>query len=54
MEIDFLKNEQDRPQRDASVISGMSLEDMEAAETLNSLHASMCFVRLPYATTSAN
>jgi hypothetical protein len=30
----------DRTQRAASVISGMSAEDMEAAETLNSLHAS--------------
>jgi hypothetical protein len=30
----------DRTQRAASVLSGMSAEDMEAAETLNSLHAS--------------
>lgn len=33
-----LDNSLDRSYREQSVISGMSMEDMEAAETLNSLH----------------
>lgn len=36
MDIDF---DDARKNRAASVLSGMSQEDMEAAETLNSLHA---------------
>ena len=40
MDIDASMSDQDRTQRAASVLSGMSAEDMEAAETLNSLHAS--------------
>ena len=35
MEVENIK---DRSQREQSVLSGMSIEDMEAAETLNSLH----------------
>ena len=33
-----IENINDRTQRAVSVLSGMSMEDMEAAETLNSLH----------------
>ena len=40
MEIDTTKAEQERSTRAASVLSGMSIEDMEAAETLNSLQQS--------------
>lgn len=39
MDLDS-KSEYDRTQRAASVLSGMSMEDMEAAETLNSLQKS--------------
>ena len=41
MDLDMFMSDNDRTQRAASVLSGMSAEDMEAAETLNSLHASM-------------
>lgn len=40
IETDRTMTDADRTQRAASVLSGMSAEDMEAAETLNSLHAS--------------
>lgn len=40
MDIDIPKIEQERSTRAASVLSGMSAEDMEAAETLNSLQQS--------------
>ena len=40
MDVDTAMLDNDRSQRAASVLSGMSAEDMEAAETLNSLHAS--------------
>ena len=40
METEMSKKEIDRSQRAASVLSGMSAEDMEAAETLNSLFTS--------------
>lgn len=40
MEIDTAKLELDRSTRAASVLSGLSAEDMEAAETLNSLQQS--------------
>lgn len=45
MDIDTSQNEQERSTRAASVLSGMSVEDMEAAETLNSLQQStpMCW-----------
>lgn len=39
-DTDMTMTDNDRTQRAASVLSGMSAEDMEAAETLNSLHAS--------------
>jgi hypothetical protein len=39
-DVDMAILDDDRTQRAASVLSGMSAEDMEAAETLNSLHAS--------------
>ena len=39
-DVDMASVDNDRAQRAASVLSGMSAEDMEAAETLNSLHAS--------------
>ena len=39
--VDTMRAGDERTQRAASVLSGMSAEDMEAAETLNSLHASM-------------
>ena len=41
LDMDPAKSEQDRSTRAASVLSGMSMEDMEAAETLNSLQLSM-------------
>ncbi|KEF54596.1 uncharacterized protein A1O9_09038 [Exophiala aquamarina CBS 119918] len=37
IDIDMMRSERDRSTRAASVLSGMSAEDMEAAETLNSL-----------------
>jgi len=40
IDVDMAMLDDDRTQRAASVLSGMSAEDMEAAETLNSLHAS--------------
>ena len=40
MDTESSKTEYDRSQRAASVLSGMSAEDMEAAETLNSLFTS--------------
>lgn len=40
VDVDTAMLDDDRTQRAASVLSGMSAEDMEAAETLNSLHAS--------------
>lgn len=40
VDVDTTMTDNDRTQRAASVLSGMSAEDMEAAETLNSLHAS--------------
>lgn len=40
IDVDTAMLDNDRTQRAASVLSGMSAEDMEAAETLNSLHAS--------------
>ena len=40
IDVDTAMLDGDRTQRAASVISGMSAEDMEAAQTLNSLHAS--------------
>ena len=43
MDTDTIKSEYDRSQRAASVLSGMSAEDMEAAETLNSLFTSTCY-----------
>ena len=39
---DTTMTDNDRAQRAVSVLSGMSAEDMEAAETLNSLHTSKC------------
>lgn len=39
-DIDMMRSEHDRSTRAASVLSGMSAEDMEAAETLNSLQQS--------------
>ena len=42
IDVDTVMLDNDRSQRAASVLSGMSAEDMEAAETLNSLHASKC------------
>jgi hypothetical protein len=42
IDFDTTMTDDDRFQRAASVLSGMSAEDMEAAETLNSLHASKC------------
>jgi hypothetical protein len=42
IDTDMTMTDADRSQRAASVLSGMSAEDMEAAETLNSLHASKC------------
>ena len=42
IDTDMAMTDTDRTQRAASVLSGMSAEDMEAAETLNSLHASTC------------
>lgn len=36
-----MRRSDDRSTRAASVLSGMSMEDMEAAETLNSLQQSM-------------
>jgi hypothetical protein len=42
IDTDMTMTDADRTQRAASVLSGMSAEDMEAAETLNSLHASRC------------
>lgn len=36
------ENGSDRSYREQSVLSGMSIEDMEAAETLNSLHKGTC------------
>jgi transcriptional repressor OPI1 len=42
IDTDMIMTDNDRSQRAASVLSGMSAEDMEAAETLNSLHASKC------------
>ena len=42
IDIDTTMTDHDRSQRGTSVLSGMSAEDMEAAETLNSLHASEC------------
>jgi len=40
IDIDMMRSERDRSTRAASVLSGMSAEDMEAAETLNSLQQS--------------
>ena len=40
MDIDSIRGLDDRSTRAASVLSGMSMEDMEAAETLNSLQQS--------------
>jgi hypothetical protein len=40
LDIDVMRSEE-RSTRAASVLSGMSAEDMEAAETLNSLQQSM-------------
>jgi hypothetical protein len=40
IDIDMMRSEHDRSTRAASVLSGMSAEDMEAAETLNSLQQS--------------
>lgn len=39
-DADMMRSDE-RSTRAASVLSGMSAEDMEAAETLNSLHQSM-------------
>lgn len=36
-DIDITNGDDDRARRGTSVLSGMSIEDMEAAETLNSL-----------------
>lgn len=36
-DMDMINGESDRTRRGTSVLSGMSIEDMEAAETLNSL-----------------
>jgi hypothetical protein len=36
-DMDMTNGESDRTRRGTSVLSGMSIEDMEAAETLNSL-----------------
>ena len=44
---DMSVREDDRAQRAASVLSGMSAEDMAAAETLNSLHTSKLHQALP-------
>ncbi len=44
MDIDY---EDDRRDRAASVLSGMSQEDMEAAETLNSIQARKTQFRIP-------
>jgi transcriptional repressor OPI1 len=41
MDLDGVRADQDRSMRAASVLSGMSVEDMEAAETLNSLQQSL-------------
>ncbi|KPI35450.1 Clock-controlled protein 8 [Cyphellophora attinorum] len=41
MDLDMTRSDQDRSVRAASVLSGMSVEDMEAAETLNSLQQSL-------------
>ena len=49
MDWDISMSENDRTQRAASVLSGMSAEDMEAAETLNSLHASMSLPHTSFA-----
>jgi hypothetical protein len=46
-DFDTSMTDNDRTQRAASVLSGMSAEDMEAAETLNSLHTSACFNAKP-------
>lgn len=43
MDLDY---EDDRRDRAASVLSGMSQEDMEAAETLNSIQARKASVRM--------
>lgn len=40
MDVEMSMSDVDRTQRAASVLSGMSDEDIEAANTLNSLHAS--------------
>ena len=40
MGTDLMMGDYDRTNRAASVLSGMSFEDMEAAETLNSLYNS--------------
>lgn len=42
MDTELIKQDYDRSQRAASVLSGMSTEDIEAAETLNSLFTSEC------------
>jgi hypothetical protein len=42
IDVDTAMLDGDRTQRAASVLSGMSAEDMEAAQTLNSLQASKC------------
>ena len=44
MDRDMCMTEDDRTQRAASVLSGMSMEDMEAAETLKNLQASMAIL----------
>lgn len=41
IDIDMMRSEHNRSTRAASVLSGMSAEDMEAAETLNSLQQSI-------------
>ena len=40
MDLDSTRGADERSTRAASVLSGMSMEDMEAAETLNSLQQS--------------
>ena len=54
MEIDISRTEQERSTRAASVLSGMSVEDMEAAETLNSLQQSMTISSCSQVATSAD
>ena len=45
IDIDMMRSE-DRSTRAASVLSGMSMEDMEAAETLNNLSQSETAVNM--------